>query len=68
MLDKMLLSDWISLITALGVIVAMVATVYNMVKNGKKEAGRISGPSPKCGRISSISAKKWIGLKMSRNV
>lgn len=39
MLDKMLLSDWISLITALGVIVAMVATVYNMVKNGKKEAG-----------------------------
>jgi len=38
MLDKILLSDWISLITALGVIVAMVTSIFSMTKSSRKEA------------------------------
>lgn len=34
----MLISDWISLITALGVIVAMVASITSITRSGRKEA------------------------------
>lgn len=37
MLDRMLMSDWISLITALGVIVAMIASIISITKSGRRE-------------------------------
>ena len=39
MLNKMLISDWISLITALGVIVAMIASIISITKSSRKQAG-----------------------------
>lgn len=35
-MDKFLIGDWISLVTALGVVVAMVSAIYTLIKSGQK--------------------------------
>ena len=42
-MDNLVLSDWLYLISALGVIVALIGNVIGIIKNRNKEAARLAG-------------------------